>query len=188
MIHYIVNVEKRQEYKLIIKGLIDLYDIKKCIATNLSYLNIAQDEIDNLFKNNIVLITEAVSFERMNNIYNMVDLCVSPYLCEGFNLTPLEALATGTCVVVPRTGSTKEYIEDIYSNGGLEYIYYVESKIVDMELGKVNDINTDDLIKVVLSFTKRERYAVRMVEYINHEYSWFKVVDLLYDYFLECSR
>jgi glycosyltransferase involved in cell wall biosynthesis len=120
----------------------------------------------------------------------MCDICVSPYLCEGFNLTPLEALATGTCVVVPRTGSTKEYIEDIYSNGGSEYIYYVESKEVDVENGKVNEINIDDLINTVLSFKKGEHEtdSTQMIEHIEREYSWFKVADLLYEYFLECAR
>jgi glycosyltransferase involved in cell wall biosynthesis len=103
-------------------------------------------------------------------------------------LTPLEALATGTCVVVPRTGSTKEYIENIYENGGSNYIHYVDSKIVDMELGKVNEINVDDLIDVVLSFKKGEHDHHQMVEYIAREYSWYKVADLLYDYFLECAR
>jgi len=188
MMHYIVNVAKRTEYKLIIKGLSDLYDIKTCIARNLGYLKIQQEEIDHMFTNNIILITEAVSFERMNQIYNICDLCVSPYLCEGFNLTPLEALATGTCVVIPRTGSTKEYIEDIYKNGGSEYIHYVDSKIVDMELGKTNEIKIDDLINVVLSFQKGERDPARMVQYIACEYSWHKVADLLYEYFLECTR
>ena len=188
MIHHIVNVAKRTEYKLIIKGLIDLYDIKTCIARNLGYLQITQEEIDYMFNHHIILITEAVSFERMNQIYNMCDLCLSPYLCEGFNLTPLEALATETCVVVPRTGSTKEYIDDIYANGGSTYIHYIDSRVVDIENGKVNEIKTDDLIDVVLSFNKRERNATRMLEHINREYSWFKVADLLYEYLLECAR
>lgn len=188
MIHNIVNVSKRTEYKLIIKGISDLYDIKRCIKYNTSHLNITQDEINNLFKNNIILITEAVSFERMNQIYNMCDICVSPYLCEGFNLTPLEALATGTCVVVPRTGSTREYIQDIYSNGGSTYIYYVDSKVIYNENGKINEIKIADLINVVLSFQKRARDSTQMLEYIKREYSWFKVADLLYEYFLECAR
>ncbi len=190
MIHNIVNVAKRTEYKLIIKGLSDLYDIQRCISYNLGHLNITQDEINNLFANNIVLITEAVSFERMNQIYNMCDICVSPYLCEGFNLTPLEALATGTCVVVPRTGSTKEYIEDIYANGGSAYIHYVDSKVIDNENGKVNEIKIDDLMNVVLSFKKLGQGldSAQMVEYIKQKYSWFNVADLLYEYFLECAR
>jgi glycosyltransferase involved in cell wall biosynthesis len=181
-------VEKRTEYKLIIKGIISLYNIQKCISDNISYLEITPEEINNMFTNNIILITEAVSFDKMNQIYNMCDLCVSPYLCEGFNLTPLEVLATGTCVVVPRTGSTKEYIDDIYANGGSTYIHYIDSRVVDIGNGKANEINVDDLIGVVLSFNKRERDASRMVEYIHREYSWSKVADLLYEYFLECTR
>jgi len=188
MIHYLINIAKRTEYKLIIKGLVNLYNIQKCINDNLSSLKITQDEIYNMFTNNIILITDSISFEEMNKIYNMCDLCVSPYLCEGFNLTPLEALATGTCVLVPRTGSTKEYIDDIYANGGSEYIHYVDSHVIDIEVGKSNQIEIIDLINVVLSFNKRERDYSQMVEYIHNQYSWYKVVDLLYEYLLECAR
>ena len=46
MMHNIVNVAKRTEYKLIIKGLSDLYDIKRCISYSVGYLNITQDEIN----------------------------------------------------------------------------------------------------------------------------------------------
>lgn len=184
MMHHIVNVAKRTEYKLIIKGLVGLYGIEKCINDNIDCLKITKDEIHNMFTNHIILITEAFSFEQMNQLYNLCDLCVSPYLCEGFNLTPLEALATGTCVLVPRTGSTKEYIENICANGGSEHIHYVDSHIIYAELGKSNKIEIDDVINVVLSFNKRERDTTQMVEYIKREYSWTKVADLLYDYFL----
>jgi len=90
--------------------------------------------------------------------------------------------------VVPRTGSTREYIEDIYSNGGSEYIYYVDSRVIDNENGKVNEIKIDDLISTVLSFKKGEPDSTQMIEYIKQQYSWFKVADLLYEYFLECAR
>ena len=184
MMHYLVNIAKRTEYKLIIKGLVSLYNIEKSINDNIDYLKITKDEIHNMFTNHIILITEAFSFEQMNQLYNLCDLCVSPYLSEGFNLTPLEALATGTCVLVPRTGSTKEYIENICTNGGSEHIHYVDSHIIYAELGKSNKIEIDDVINVVLSFNKRERDTTQMVEYIKMEYSWEKVADLLYDYFL----
>ena len=35
----------------------------------------------------------------------------------------------------------------------------------------------------------RELESDKMIEYIKTEYSWFRVADLLYDYFLElCAR
>jgi hypothetical protein len=92
--------------------------------------------------------------------------------------------------VVPRTGSTKEYIEDIYANGGSAYIHYVDSRVIDNENGKVNEIKIDDLMNVVLSFKKLGQGldSAQMVEYIKQKYSWFNVADLLYEYFLECAR
>jgi glycosyltransferase involved in cell wall biosynthesis len=186
--HILVNILKRTEYKLILKGVGDLYNLKWYIDQNLSNIVITTEQLQNIFTNHIFFISETVSFKTMNDLYNIADLCLSPYICEGFNLTPLEALATGTSVLVPRTGSTKEYIENIGQNGGNEYIHYVDSTIVDVEKGQQNEINIDDLVNVILNYEKRELESDKMIEYIKKEYSWFRVADLLYDYFLECAR
>jgi hypothetical protein len=54
----------------------------------------------------------------MNNLYNACDLYISPYIAEGFNLAPLEALASGLPVIISSHGSTHEYITQLYESGG----------------------------------------------------------------------
>ena len=57
--------------------------------------------------------------------------------------------------------------------------------MIDVEKGQQNEINIDDLVNVILNYERRELDSDKMIEYIKKEYSWFRVADLLYDYFLE---
>ena len=59
----------------------------------------------------------------LNELYNITDCYVSPYKAEGFNITPLEAAASGTPIVVTKGGSTDDYFN---SKLGLQ----IESEIV----------------------------------------------------------
>ena len=127
-------------------------------------------------------------------MYNAADLYVSPYIAEGFNLCCLEALACGLNVLVPKTGSTKEYMLDIYNNGGSEHIFYIDSEVIDVGDGKKQ--NNIDFMKLLHLITDNEtkikdlkmlrcngNVPLNMKSYIRENYSWDKVADLLYDYF-----
>jgi glycosyltransferase involved in cell wall biosynthesis len=107
-------------------------------------------------------------------------------MSEGFNLSPLEALSTGTRVLVPKTGSTVKYISDIQSNGGADFIVYVDSTVVNNIVGQsYNHINNADLVTAILNVDfSRESDPSNMINYINKEYSWTKASELLYEYFL----
>jgi glycosyltransferase involved in cell wall biosynthesis len=143
------------------------------------------NEINNL-SNYIIFTNKTLSYNLINDLFNACDVYISPYLCEGFGLTMLESLSAGLPVIVPRTGSTKEYIEQIYENNGSEYINYVDSKVVMDSNGMCqNKIKLEDLLNVVLNndFKKEKKEYERMINYINKELSWNKVSELLLDYF-----
>jgi hypothetical protein len=54
-------------------------------------------------------------------------------------------------VIVPRTGSTKEYIEDIYKNGGDKFIRYVNSEVLLYQKNaKQNFIGVDDVVEAIM--------------------------------------
>lgn len=195
----IVNKMGKVNYKLMLKGMGDLYQtktflelymeemVKKCI--------IMRNEMNILLERHIIFTDKTLSYEKINDLYNAADMYVSPYLAEGFNMTTLEALSAGLPVLVPMTGSTKEYIKDIYNNGGREYITYVKSVEVQVTMTgfKQNHIDVKDLIKTLV---EREMYIHKMKEdrykynglkdrYIRDNYSWYKVSELLYNYLNE---
>jgi glycosyltransferase involved in cell wall biosynthesis len=194
LLHHLINKFGKTNYKLILKGNGDMYSSKLNIESTIGRLQqqgrISIDESINLLKY-IIFVDKMLTYEDINNLYNASDLYVSPYLAEGFGLTILESLASGLNVLVPKTGSTKEYIDAILQNGGSDFIFYVESKIVEEEQGKakyMNKIEIEDLVNVVINNEhkfKNVKDNAQMFHFIQNNYSWYNVCQQLYDYFNE---
>jgi glycosyltransferase involved in cell wall biosynthesis len=192
LINILVNRQGHRRYKIMFKGLQDLYDANSMFNVYFEQLKdfISPAEKQSLITNgHLLFINNTMTFAEMKDMYNACDLYVSPYIAEGFNLTPLEALACGTRTLVPRTGSTKEYIDDIYANGGSKHIYYIDSKAIVQENRYINDISFNSLYQTVLSFNPDEFgldcHRNDMIAYINKMYSWDHVSGLLYNYFID---
>jgi len=187
----LVNRQLKKEYKLMLKGSGELYKCKDFLNMYFDEFKkngkMTSEEIDNLLENHIIFTDKTLSFDRINDLFNACDLYISPYLAEGFNLVALECLSSGLPVIVPKTGSTKEYIEAIYNNGGSEYITYVDS-VVGMDQNGLcqNIITVENLLSVLnnTDFTarKEKKNYNQMVNYINKELSWDHVSTLLFDY------
>jgi glycosyltransferase involved in cell wall biosynthesis len=125
-------------------------------------------------------------------LYNAADLYISPYIAEGFNMCCLEALACGLNVLVPKTGSTKEYMEDIYNNGGQNNIYYVNSEVMTTPDNlKINNIDGDYILSTLINFEKTYKKSVDQTEMFNHiqsNYSWDNISHQLYKYLETLSK
>lgn len=197
ILNVLVHQLKKSNYKLLLKGTGDLYQCKLFLEKYFEDIvqagAITQLEMDNLYNNNIIFTEKTLGYNVMNDLYNSADLYLAPYLAEGFCLVPLECLAAGCDVLLPQTGSTKEYAEDIYNNGGSEYIHYTNSRVIQLENGMCqNSIELQDLLNTILLFesklqvrrnTSDSRNYIKMKEYIEKEYSWNKVSELMVDYF-----
>lgn len=203
LLHILVNGLNKTHYKLLLKGTGDLYESKQFLEIYFLELQnskaMTRDDMNRLLSGHIIFTDKTLSYTKINDLFNAADLYLSPYLAEGFNLTSLEALTSGVPVIVPRTGSTREYIQDIYANGGDRYIYYLDSEVVDSNGMKQNVIAMDRFVQTVLEREsavrdlqcQRDRGELtndasyqQMRTYISKEYSWSRVADLLYDYFL----
>ena len=177
----IVCVKGKTNYKLLLKGSNNLYASQQKVESILTEFKFTKQLMDH-----IIFMGNTFTFSICNELYNIVDIYVSPYMAEGFNLSPLEALTAGRRVVIPKTGSTEQYMKDIYNNGGSEFITYVNSVVVtNIGNQSYNHIEEADLISAILSVdTQLELDPTVMIEYISKDYSWNRVADLLYEYFL----
>jgi glycosyltransferase involved in cell wall biosynthesis len=197
ILNILVHQLKRTNYKLLLKGTGDLYQCKEFLEqyfdTIINAKAMTQSEIDNLYENHIIFTDKTLSYSLINDLYNSADLYISPFLAEGFNLVPLENLSAGCDVLLPITGSTKEYAESIFGNGGSEFIHYTKSKVITLENGmSQNQIELQDLLNSILSFESKlqerrtngdKRDLNKMVRFIEKELSWNKVSELLVNYF-----
>lgn len=61
--------------------------------------------VENLnLENNVFFSTQRLEFEKMNVLYNISDFCISMSFAEGFGLSTLESMMTGTPIIAPKTG------------------------------------------------------------------------------------
>jgi glycosyltransferase involved in cell wall biosynthesis len=191
LVHFLVNRLGKKHFKLLLKGTGDLYQSKQFLEIYFEKLVSAgvltAEEMESLYTSHIIFTDKTLSFSGINDLYNASDLMLSPYLAEGFGLTPLEALASGLPVVVPITGSTKEYMEEIYANGGADFIQYIQSSVFRAPNGICqNQIDLNSLVQTVVNFDpKKDRAASyqQMTQFIEKNYSWNRVAELLKDYF-----
>lgn len=200
ILNVLVNRVGRKNYKLLLKGTGDLYQSKVFLELYFDELRqanaISLDEMNVLLTDHIIFTDKTLSCAKMNDLYNAADLYLSPYLAEGFNLAPLEALSSGLPVMISKTGSTHEYTRDIYKNGGNEHVIYIESEVLTFENGyKQNNIDFSKLLNLILENeekicdlkNKRDNGGVNsyntMKQYIEKDYSWDHVSELLFDYF-----
>ncbi len=200
-LHELVHIHNHKEFKMLLKGTGDLYQSKGFLEEYLNGLirsgKMTSAHMKDLLEHHIIFTDKTLSYERINDIYNASDLYVSPYIAEGFNLTTLEALAAGLPVLIPRTGSTKEYMEDLYMHGAEPFITYVKSAVGVAPNGmKQNVISTNDVVATLLSSRdkinqmKQERQVLHksIRDYIAENYSWTAVAKQLYQYLKDISK
>jgi len=60
-------------------------------------------------RNSIILVTSTLTTPMMSLLYGSADAYVSPYRAEGFNLPVIEAIASGTQVIVTAGGATDDF-------------------------------------------------------------------------------
>ena len=201
VLHELVNKRNFREFKLLLKGTGDLYSSKQFLESYFEQLQrdsvLSKADTDKLLANHIIFSDKTLSYSRINDLFNAADLYISPYLAEGFNLTVLESLAAGLPVLVPETGSTREFINDI-STSGLDtgkYVIKLRSQVGQHPSGMMqNVIELSDLMYTLINNRdriqelKEQRYVnyYDLQRHIKVNYSWRRVVELLYEYL--CTR
>jgi len=67
--------------------------------------------IDDDSVTSIRVLPQTLSIGQLRNLYNVADYYLSPYRAEGFNLPVIEAIASGTPVIVTAGGSTDDFCD-----------------------------------------------------------------------------
>jgi len=141
-------------------------------------------------KDNVAISTDKIDFDEMNIMYNISDITLNISFAEGFGLSTLESMQTGTPIVSVATGGlTRQVIDhrDNSENGvaikptlkslvgsqNVPYIYedYVLPEDVANGIYKMYSLNHEE--KIALS-KKVKKYA-------REEFSYEKTIDLWHD-------
>lgn len=85
------------------------FDLEKLIDNNIEKYNLSKQ-----LRKRIILCYEDMSYEKLNNLYNSIDLNISTTSGEGWGLTPFELLKINKYTIVPDNTTYKEFFPNIF--------------------------------------------------------------------------
>ncbi len=180
---YGILKKKFKNLKLILKDQSNLYNLRP----NEIIDKVAESEINNKYKiineesvSDINIISKNLNFREIKDIYQVTDCYVSPYLAEGFNLTPLEAAACGTQIVVTKGGSTDDYFNNCLG-------YQIESSERKVNEAYLLEPKLSNLVQILEEkiINKKDNFRTERSNYVIQNFSWEIVVKKLFKKFEE---
>lgn len=105
---------KYPHLKLVLKDSSNLYSIRiRDVLAGLYQQN--PNLVSENISKSIISMSDNLTQNQLNGLYGAADCYVSPYRAEGFSLTPLEAAASGTPIVITKGGSTDDYFDESFA-------------------------------------------------------------------------
>ena len=178
---YGILKKKNKNLKLILKDQSNLYEIK----TDYLFEKVKKSEINEKYKilnddmmKDIKIISDNLSLNEIRDLYSITDCYVSPYLAEGFNLTPLEAAACGTQIVITKGGSTDDYFDSCLG-------YQIESNEKKVNNSYLLEPKIDSLVQILQEkiINNTDKLKNERAKFVHQNYSWAKVVSKLNEEF-----
>ena len=141
-------------------------------------------------KDSIIFSNARVEFEHMNRLHNMVDVVLNISYAEGFGLSTLEAMQTGTPIIAIKTGGlTRQVVDhrDNTENGvalpvefktmvGSQQVPYIYEDYVSAET------IADALMKMYrLGPEGRKKLGQKARQYVLSEFAHQKTIDAWHD-------
>lgn len=174
---YGILKKTKKNLKLILKDQSNLYDI----GTNHLFEEILNSELNKRYKiindemmKDIIIISENLSLLKMKELYTITDCYVSPYLAEGFNLTPLEAASCGTQILVTKGGSTDDYFDNCMG-------YQIDSSEKKINNSYLLEPKLDSLVSILKEkiIDKSDNLRELRANFVHKNYSWTKIANKL---------
>jgi glycosyltransferase involved in cell wall biosynthesis len=170
---------KYKRLKLILKDLSSLYDISAE-----SHVSVLEAFADGKFHtqeilSDIILISNNLTLDQLQGLYGAADCYVSPYRAEGFGLTPLEAAACGTPIIVSKGGATDDYFHPCMGA-------QVDSQLTTRDGRTELDPDLDSLIEKMESLlmaAENEKTRKFRSKHVHENFSWSKVTEMLWSEF-----
>lgn len=145
-------------------------------------------------QNNVFFSRDRLEFEKMNVLYNISDFCLNMSYAEGFGLSTLEAMMTGTPIIAAKTGGLTKQVCNSLEGGEngvaldidfktlvgsqtVPYIYedYVSNQNVAKGIKKLYD----------MSPKAKNKLSKKVLRYAKTQFSYQKTIDDWHDTMLK---
>jgi glycosyltransferase involved in cell wall biosynthesis len=169
---------------LVLKGLEDLYNSESLIMGYIKEL-INSKEIDKQvwkkIKSRIIYIPDTFSYKEMNELYNMSNCYISPYIAEGFNLPVLESIACGKPVIITKGGPTDDFTNESVAK-------YINTTAVKTFSGQhlfiANELSIqEEMINVINDLEFQKQASDYGPKFVKNKYTWDIIAQQLVNFF-----
>lgn len=169
--------EKHPDVRLLLKGIDPLYQSKGRLQNYLTQIPLG---IRKLVTDRLSYVGNALSMQRMAEMYQMCDAYVSPYRAEGFNMPVLEAAACAIPVICSAGGPTDEFTTEDFAmrvQSGTEP--YRTEGLTGLMLKPSVDHLVECMNRVIDDTAWRTRAAAAGPDHVMRQYTWDNVTDRL---------
>jgi glycosyltransferase involved in cell wall biosynthesis len=168
---YLRLKSKYPQIKLVLKDQSNLYgysanDLINQYCNN-NGINLASKELANTISGFFV-ISENLNLHQLNGLYGAADCYVSPYRAEGFNLTPLEAAAAGTPIIITNGGSTDDYAHESFA-------LKIEASKKNIDGRSFLEPNLESLIEQLTTLIEKKDTSLstqNAIDFIEKKFTW----------------
>ena len=135
---------------------------------------------------NVFFSRDRIEFEKMNVLYNISDFCINTSYAEGFGLSTLESMMTGTPIIAPKTGGLTRQVVDhrdgshngvacdvdlktLVGSQSVPYIYedYTSTQSFSNAMMKIYEMSDQEKAKL----------SKKVKDYADHEFRYQDTVD-----------
>jgi len=137
-------------------------------------------------QDNVLFSRDRIDFDQMNTLYNISDFCLNISFAEGFGLSTLESMMTGTPIIATKTGGLTRQVEDhrdgtengialpiefrtLVGSQNVPYIYedYVSTSTVGSAIMKLYDMSDKDKLSL----------SQKVMSYVESEFNYQDMID-----------
>tara|TARA_B100001250_G_scaffold404755_1_gene421203 strand:- start:2456 stop:3712 length:1257 start_codon:yes stop_codon:yes gene_type:complete len=138
---------------------------------------------------NIVFSTDRVTFNQLNDYYNIADFTINISHSEGFGLSTLESMMTGTPIIAPKTGGqTRQVVDhrDLSENGvalPIEFQTLVGNQQIPYIFEDYQSVETISnammtLYKNSQNLVAKKAMSQKCLDYANFEFNYEEKIQL----------
>ena len=145
-------------------------------------------------RDNVFFSRERLDFPQMNVLYNISDFCINISYAEGFGLSTLESMMTGTPIVAVKTGGLTRQVVD--HRDGTENGAAIDVKIKSLvgsqavpfiyEDYAACDEVAEGIMKIYsLNDFEKEMLSEKVQDYAKNEFGMQNTIDMWHDTMLK---
>ena len=139
---------------------------------------------------NVAISTDKIDFDEMNIMYNIADITLNISFAEGFGLSTLESMQTGTPIVSITTGGLTRQVIDHRDNSenGVAIKPVLKNLVGSQKVPYIYEdyVSTEDVADGILKMYSldektRKNLSLKVKKYAKEEFSYEKTIDAWHD-------